>query len=162
VDETWPVVLEALEPLRSGSWLTTFDGKERFNRPVTVIGTGNTQLKDVQNYIPRAVFIDAPLAELSSTLYANLTANEAPIASTNFIASFGDFRKREMNATQLDILRTQIGLAHEKGIMARYWNQPSWPVGTRNAIWRTLWDEGVDLLNVDDLKGASEFWVGGG
>jgi hypothetical protein len=25
-----------------------------------------------------------------------------------------------------------------------------------------LWDEGVDLLNVDDLKGASEFWVGGG
>jgi hypothetical protein len=116
----------------------------------------------VQKYIPRDVFIDAPLAELSSGKYANLTANEAPIASTNFIASLGNVRRREMNATQREILRNQIDVAHEKGIMARYWNQPSWPVGTRNAIWRTLWDEGVDLLNVDDLKGASEFWTGGG
>jgi hypothetical protein len=33
-------------------------------------------------------------------------------------------------------------------------------VGTRNAVWRTLWDEGVDFLNVDDLKGAAEFWEG--
>jgi hypothetical protein len=162
IDETWPAVLKALEPLRSGSWLTTYDGKERFNRPVTVIGTGNTQISDVQEYIPRDVFIDAPLAELSSEKYANITANEAPIASTDFIASLGNVRRREMNATQLEILRSQIDLAHEKGIMARYWNQPSWPVGTRNAIWRTLWDEGVDLLNVDDLKGASEFWTGGG
>jgi hypothetical protein len=148
--------------LRNGSWLTTYDGKERFSRPITVIGTGNTQLSDVRNYIPRDVFIDAPLAELSSKTYANLTVNEAPIASTDFVASLGNVRKREMNATQLEILRSQIDLAHDKGIMARYWNQPSWPVGTRNAIWRTLWDEGVDLLNVDDLKGASEFWTGGG
>jgi hypothetical protein len=127
-----------------------------------VIGTGNTRLSDIQSYIPRDVFIDAPLAELSSKIYANLTVNEAPIASTDFVASLGDVRRREMNATQLETLRSQIDLAHEKGIMARYWNQPSWPVGTRNAIWRTLWDEGVDLLNVDDLKGASEFWTGGG
>ncbi|KAH5267410.1 hypothetical protein HBI70_131630 [Parastagonospora nodorum] len=59
-------------------------------------------------------------------------------------------------------VREQVGAAHERGVMARYWNQPAWPVGTRNAIWRTLWDEGVDLLNVDDLKGCSEFWEGGG
>jgi hypothetical protein len=162
VDETWPAVLAALEPLRSGSWLTTFDGKERFNRPVTVIGTGNTQLSDVQNYLPRDVFFDAPLSDLTKDLYANLTANESPIASTDFVAQFGNVRKREMNDTQIETLRRQIGEAHEKGIMARYWNQPAWPIGTRNAIWRILWDEGVDLLNVDDLKGASEFWEGSG
>jgi hypothetical protein len=95
-------------------------------------------------------------------VYAGLTANEAPIASTNFVTSFGNVRGREMNGTQLDVLRSQIGKAHEKGIMARYWNQPAWPVGTRNAVWRILWEEGVDLLNVDDLKGASEFWEGSG
>lgn len=161
-DETWPAVLHALEPLRNGSWLTTYDGTERFNRPVTVIGTGNTQFSDVQKYLPRDVFYDAPLSQLGSTQHANLTANESPIASTDFVAAVGDVRKRELSDKQLRTLRDQIGVAHEKGIKARYWNQPAYPIGTRNAIWRILWDEGVDLLNVDDLKGASEFWEGSG
>jgi hypothetical protein len=160
--DTWPAILAALEPLRRGQWLTTFDGKELFKRPVTVIGTGNTQLKDVREYTPRDVFFDAPLAELEKAPFVNLTSNESPIASTNFAAVFGDVRRREMNATQLDVLRRQVDAAHGKGIMARYWNQPAFPIGTRNAIWRTLWDEGVDLLNVDDLKGASGFWEGSG
>lgn len=161
-DETWPAVLEALEPLRTGEWLTTFDGKERFNRPVTVIGTGNTLLEDVRKASPRDVFFDAPLSQLSNAEYAELTADESPIASTNFASSFGDVRRRELDDTQLSLLKSQIGTAHDKGIKARYWNQPAYPIGTRNAIWRTLWDEGVDLLNVDDLKGASEFWEGTG
>jgi hypothetical protein len=155
-------VLSALEPLRTGDWLTTYDGKELFKRPVTVIGTGNTQYSDVQKYLPRDVFFDAPLTSLSSSTYKNLTSNESPIASTNFASSFGEMRKREFNSTQLDLLRSQVKEAHDKGIMTRDWNQPAWPIGTRNAIWRILWDEGVDLLNVDDLKGASEFWEGSG
>ena len=53
-------------------------------------------------------------------------------------------------------------MAHGKGIMARYWNQPAYPIGTRNAVWRILWDEGVDLLNVDDLAAAAAFWEGTG
>jgi hypothetical protein len=161
-DETWPAILAALEPLRRGQWLTTFDGKDLHKRPITVIGTGNTQLRDVLGATPRDVFFDAPLAALTRAPYANLTANESPIASTDFGAVFGSVRTREWNASQLAVLRGQVGAAHDRGIMARYWNQPAFPIGTRNAVWRTLWDEGVDLLNVDDLKGASEFWAGGG
>lgn len=161
-DETWPAVLAALEPLRSGGWLSTFDGKNFFSNPVTVIGTGNTQLSDVQDYMPRDVFFDAPLASLKEDKYVNLTANESPIASTDFASSFGELRKREFNDTKLDLLRKQLEAAHEKGIKARYWNQPAWPIGTRNFVWRLLWDEGVDFLNVDDLKGAAEFWEGTG
>lgn len=112
--------------------------------------------------MPRDMFFDAPLAELGEGNFAKLTENESPIASTDFAASFGDVRKREMNETQVDLLREQLEKAHSMGIKARYWNQPAWPVGTRNAIWRILWDEGVDFLNVDDLKGASEFWEGSG
>lgn len=161
-DETWPAVLAALEPLRSGDWLTTYDGKSLRSNPVTVIGTGNTQLSDVQNYLPRDMFFDAPLAQLNSSQYLNLTPYEAPIASTNFANSFGEVRKQEFSETQLETLREQVDIAHEMGIKARYWNQPNYPIGTRNAVWRILWDEGVDLLNVDDLKGASEFWEGRG
>ncbi len=161
-DDTWPAVLAALEPLRSGDWLTTYDGKTLSSNPVTVIGTGNTQLADVKKYMPRDVFYDAPLADLEKSQYADLTANEAPIASTDFAASFGEVRRREMNDEQLATLRKQLDVAHGKGIKARYWNQPEYPIGTRNAIWRILWDEGVDILNVDDLKGAAEFWTGSG
>lgn len=71
-------------------------------------------------------------------------------------------RGQEFNATQLETLRSQVKEAHGKGIGVRYWNQPGWPIGTRNAVWRTLWDEGVDLVNVDDLEGAARFWEGRG
>jgi hypothetical protein len=159
-DVTWPAVVKALEPLRSGDWLTTYDGKTLRRNPVTVIGTGNTQLSDVLATSPRDVFFDAPLANLNDAKYKDLSEKESPIASTNFAASFGDVRKREMNETQLSTLRSQLDVAHGKGIKARYWNQPNYPIGTRNAVWRTLWDEGVDLLNVDDLEGAAAFWEG--
>jgi hypothetical protein len=159
-DELWPAVLRALEPLRNGSWLSTYDGKSFTSRPVTVIGTGNTELSDVVSYLPRDVFLDAPLAQLDEPKFRDLTGNEAIIASTNFVAQFGELRSTEMNATQLEKLRSQIKSAHDRGIMARYWNQPNWPVRTRNAVWRTLWEEGIDLLNVDDLKAAGEFWEG--
>ncbi|KAL5116618.1 hypothetical protein ACEQ8H_005496 [Pleosporales sp. CAS-2024a] len=160
--DTWPAILSALQPLRSGNWLTTYDGKTLTQRPVTVVGTGNTQYADVMKYLPRDVFFDAPLATLGNATYTNLTVNESPIASTNFAASFGNVKGKEMNTTQLALLQSQIKTAHDRGIMTRYWNQPAWPIGTRNAVWRTLWEQGSDLLNVDDLKGASEFWDGSG
>lgn len=161
-DETWPAVLKALEPLRSADWLTTFkDGNLRHN-PVTVIGTGNTQLADVLAAEPRDVFFDAPLSQLNSSQFANLSEAVAPIASTNFARAFGAVRRRAFSEDQLDVLRAQVKTAHEMGIMVRYWNAPEWPLGTRNAVWRTLWDEGVDLLSVDDVKGAAEFWEGSG
>ena len=67
----------------------------------------------------------------------------------------------ELNSTQLTLLRQQVKIAHGKGIGLRYWDQPGWPVSTRNAIWRTLKNEGVDLINVDDLAaaaGETEIW----
>lgn len=154
---TWPAVLAALEPLRKAGYLSSYDGKTFTERPVTVVGTGNTPLSAVQAAVPRDAFYDAPLALLSSS-FSNITANDSPIASTDFAASFGTVRMRDLNETQLELLRGQLRAAHNKGIKARYWNQPAWPVGTRNAVWRTLWDEGVDFLNVDDLAGAAKFW----
>lgn len=60
-----------------------------------------------------------------------------------------------LNETQLVALRGQVKVARERGILTRYWNQPSWPIRMRNEIWSQLIEEGVGLLNVDDLKSAS-------
>ena len=155
--ETWPAVLTALEPLRKAGYLSTYDGTDFTSKPVTVVGTGNTPLSLVQSAVPRDAFYDAPLALLGSE-FSNLTANDSPIASTDFEASFGDVRTERFNDTQLETLREQLKAAHDKGIKARYWNQPNFPVGTRNAVWRMLYNEGADLINVDDLEGAAGFW----
>jgi len=157
---TWPAVLNALAPLKD--YLTTTDGKTLKSGAVTVIGTGNTP----QSYFnpdlaspssPRNVFFDAQLATLNTT-GSNITNLITPIASTQFSAQFGQVLSEGMNSTQLALLRSQISYAKSKGIGARYWDQPSWPIGTRNAVFRNLLEEGVALLNVDDLEGAAEFW----
>ncbi|KAF1994863.1 hypothetical protein P154DRAFT_475301 [Amniculicola lignicola CBS 123094] len=154
---TWAAVLSALEPLLKQGYLSTADGSTFTTGPVTIIGTGNTPLDPILSASPRYAFYDAHLP-LLSTAESNITSAISPIASTNFDTSIGPVRSQAFNATQLEILRDQVKTAHEKGIKVRYWNQPEYPIGTRNAVWRILWDEGVDILNVDDLKAAAGFW----
>ncbi|KAI0125366.1 PLC-like phosphodiesterase [Xylariales sp. AK1849] len=153
----WPYVVEALAPLRDAGYLTTFNGTAVVSGPVTVIGTGNAPLNQVQGVSPRDYFWDAQIPTLNTT-FSNITKEVSPIASTDFASQFGEVRSKGFNSTQLALLQTQVKTAHAKGILVRYWDQPGWPIGTRNAIWRELWDEGVDILNVDDLEAISNFW----
>ncbi|KAK3068808.1 hypothetical protein LTR53_013334 [Teratosphaeriaceae sp. CCFEE 6253] len=160
---TFPYVIQALQPLRAAGYLTTFNGTGVTPGPVTVIGTGNTPLDQVQGVgnatHPRDYFYDAPIPTLGTT-FSNITAGVSPIASTAFSAQFGQVRNETLNGTQLALLESQIATAHGKGIAVRYWDQPGFPVTTRNAVWRQLWEAGADLLNVDDLQGAADYWQG--
>ncbi|KAK7748211.1 hypothetical protein SLS53_001466 [Cytospora paraplurivora] len=161
-ETTFPAVISALKPLRDAGYLASFNGTAVTNGPVTVIGTGNTPLDQVQAIEPRDYFWDAPIPTLG-TAFSNITSDVSPIASTDFSVQFPDVRGNQgFNGTQLALLQSQVATAHAKGIKVRYWDQPGWPVGTRNSIWRTLWDSGVDLLNVDDLEAAANFWENAG
>ncbi|EKG18744.1 hypothetical protein MPH_03970 [Macrophomina phaseolina MS6] len=161
-DDTFPAAHTALQPLRDAGFLTTYyPGNDTLVKgAVTAIGTGNTRLSDVldQDAAVRDVFYDAPLAALPE----NITGPEiSPIASTQFSAHFGKVTSADvpaLNDSSLALLKEQVDAAHAKGIGARYWDTPGYPIGTRNAVWRTLIDAGVDLLNVDDLAGAAGLW----
>ena len=145
-----------MSPSRAGGWLSSVDsGNQYTERAITVVGTGNTPLQQIQPVTPRDYFFDGPLAELSTT-FSNITSLVSPIASTDF-ANFGPVLGTSLNASQLTVLRSQLATAHSKGIKARYWDQPGWPVSTRNGVWRQLKDEGVDLINADDLLAAAGF-----
>ncbi|PQE29692.1 Altered inheritance of mitochondria 6 protein [Rutstroemia sp. NJR-2017a WRK4] len=110
-----------------------------------------------------------PIPTLGTT-FSNITSLVSPIASTDFLSTIGPILNSNstatsasdptnpLNSTQLALLRSQISTAHAKGIKLRYWDQPGWPISTRNAIWKTLVGEGVDLINVDDLEGAAGEW----
>ena len=113
-------------------------------------------MSQVQSVPERYYFYDAPIPTLGTT-FSNITSLVSPIASTDFAANFGSVLGTTLNSTQLNLLRAQVKTAHAKGIMLRYWDQPGWPISTRNGLWRHLISEGVDLINVDDLLAAAGF-----
>ena len=76
-------------------------------------------------------------------------------ASTFFAKSVGFPWTGRLSRKQLEIVRGQIRGAKRRGLKARYWATPAWPTSLRNYIWKTLLEEGADMLNVDDLKAAA-------
>ncbi|KIV86189.1 hypothetical protein PV11_01819 [Exophiala sideris] len=155
-ESTWPAVVSALQPLRAAGYLTTWNGTAVTPGPVTVVGTGNTPLDQVQPLKNRDYFFDANLALLSSS-QANITSSVSPIASTQFSKYFGTINGTTFNSTQLATLYGHLAVAQSKGIAARYWDTPAWPISTRNAVWHTLVEAGVGLLNADDLPEAAGY-----
>ncbi|KOC09399.1 hypothetical protein AFLA70_12g006411 [Aspergillus flavus AF70] len=159
--ETFEAVISALEPLRKEGYLTSLkDNKTVTSGPITVIGTGNTPLDMVGPVANRDYFFDAHLDELEEN--PEITSLISPVASTSFQEAVGSVTYSEDGAVlsdeQLATLRSQISTAKERGIGARYWETPYYPIRIRNAVWRTLLQEGVALLNADDLDAVAAYF----
>ena len=156
-EETFPYVVDALEPLRSAGYLTTWDGDNVVEGAVTVSCTGNAPLERFLGKEKRDVFYDARFPEIRSPK-SQITYGVSVTSQDDFTAVFGEVRTQSFNDTQRELMKKQITAAHDLGLITRYWGLPAWPIGTRNAVWRMLWDAGVDLVNVDDVDGAADFW----
>jgi hypothetical protein len=76
-------------------------------------------------------------------------------ASVSFTKTIGFVWRGHLSPRQMELIRGQIRGAKRRGLKARYWDTPSWPVAMRNHIWHVLMKEGADVLNVDDLKAAA-------
>ena len=77
-------------------------------------------------------------------------------ASVSFGESVGRIWRGRLNQRQKEIIRGQVRGAHRRGLKVRYWDLPAWPLGLRNHVWDVLVREGVDILNVDDLRGVGK------
>ena len=77
-------------------------------------------------------------------------------ASASFNEAVGRIWRGRLSSRQKNIIRGQIRGAHRRGLKVRYWDLPSWPLGLRNHVWDVLIREGVDMLNIDDLRAASK------
>lgn len=76
-------------------------------------------------------------------------------ASVSFKNAVGFPWPFHFTESQMDLIRRQVRIAHSHGLKVRYWGLPGWPRSLRNHIWRILVQEGVDMLNVDDLAAAT-------
>ena len=152
-EQTWPFVVEALQPLRDRGYLSYVNATDVSinSRQVTVIGTGNTPLNYLLARPDRDYFFDAPLAALNSTFVPTLS----PLASTSLKAHIGWNGVFAATASQLGNMTALVDQAHEQGLTTRFWENPTWPKFARNRVWRTFIEIGVDYINADDLEAAS-------
>lgn len=128
---------------------------------ITVIGTGNTPYDMVGPVADRDYFLDAKLETLDDPENQDISSVISPIASGQFTAAIGSIASDAdpvLNDEQKSVLRAQIATAKERGIGARYWDTPYFPVRTRNLVWRALLHEGVALLNADDLDSVADYF----
>ncbi|KAJ5770355.1 uncharacterized protein N7511_002406 [Penicillium nucicola] len=94
---------------------------------------------------------------MPSKITANtFNATNSFYASVSFRAAIGFPWPFHFTQKQMELIRHQVRIAHKHGLKVRYWALPSWPQSLRNHIWRILALEGVDVLNVDDLVGATK------
>ena len=162
---TFPAVLKHLEPLRTRGWLTHFNGSAVIPGLVTVVGTGNTPFNLLtSNHTYRDIFFDAPLdhffTETPPADYNAYTSQNSYYSSVSFSKALGSLYKGVMTPTQVITLRGQVAEAKKRGLKARYWDTPAWPVGSRDHVWDVLTREGVGMLNVDDLDAAGKrVWI---
>lgn len=164
----WPYLVEQLGPLRKAGYLTHFNGTAILQRPITVVATGDAPFHHIiANETYRDIFYDAPLdklglvestdtAALSRPESADYNQENSYYASADFHKTIGSLSMNRFSQAQLALLREQVQAAHRRGLKVRYWDTPSWPRGLRNHVWHILVREGVDLLNVDDLRGATQ------
>lgn len=150
---TWPYVVAALEPLRAKGYLSYVNASDTAirSKPVTVIGTGNTPLPYLLARPNRDYFFDAPLAALNSTFVKTLS----PLASTSFRNAINWDGKLNATASQIGNMTRLITQARSQGLTTRFWDNPTWPIYARDAVWRTLIELGSDYLNADDLAAAT-------
>jgi len=152
-----PVVLRALEPLRSAGYLTTFANGTLISSAVTVVGTGNSPLEPIKALEPRDFFFDAPLTELSVQTNTTWSPELSPIASTDYNTAVGWSGIGNISDAQKANITKFVHDAQSRGIASRFWDTPGWPIFARTAIWQELLNDGAFWLNADDLEAASSF-----
>lgn len=151
----WPVIQQQLQPLREHGWLTFWNSSTSSitHRPITVVLSGDAPFDLITaNSSHRDIFYDAPLDDVENDKYS---AENSYYASASFRKALHYKGFSAIKDGQRDTLRRQVDAASRKELVSRYWDTPSWPVSLRNDIWKTLVSEGVGVLNVDDVVGAT-------
>lgn len=161
---TLEAVQEQLHPFREKGWLTYWNGTAIVPGPIIHVGTGNTPFEAIlnstySNTTYRDVFFDAPLDALTPSY----NISNSYYASTSMSHIFPHIPHGGLSKAKLAVMKVQIEVAKELGLVSRYWNTPSWPVTKRMSVWKQLVDLDVGMLNVDEILEAARWnwkWCG--
>lgn len=119
-------------------------------------GNENGYYKDNKRYL----FIDSHLLQLSEDsqeIAVTATASLSQLLATVNSSNLKVILRGHLNDVELKAIKGYIDKAHKLDLRTRIWGIPSWPRKMMHTLWeQQINDLHTDLLNVDDLKGASE------
>ncbi len=140
--------LHALLASKYAEMLTTVrDGKVQ-KKAVTIVISGNRPRRLIAGQKVRYAGVDGRLSDLDSKEPAHLL----PLISDRWSSHFKWRGNGEIPAVELAKLRDVVRKSHGKGRRVRFWATPE-----KIAVWAVLRDNGVDLINTDDLAGLEKF-----
>jgi hypothetical protein len=134
--------------------LFTAYGKDRVTRgAVTVVVTGNRPRGAMEQQTSRLAGYDGRVSDVGRGDALSLV----PLISDNwngvFAADAAWDGSGEMPPAARARLQKLVADVHAEQKMLRLWNLPK----DAPAVWGTLYDAGVDLINTDDLPGLSRY-----
>jgi len=120
---------------------------------VMAIVSGNRPIEYMEDQDLRFAFVDGRMDDLTMQYPASLM----PLVSDNWTKHFSWNGEGEVPPEERIKLNDYVNQAHENGQLIRFWATPDSPGKERDAVWKLLLDEGVDLINSDDLEGLRAF-----
>ena len=126
--------------------LTKFTDEATTPAAVTVIISGNCDHEQVLADEPRWAAVDGRPYHLDE----DFNRHQMPLISARWGSVFDWFGDGQMPEAERERLRSLVADAHAGGHIIRFWALP-------RRTWPRVYDEGVDLINVDDLTGLRDF-----
>lgn len=164
--QTYEALKPLLQPFIDEGFLAHYDATTDtlIPGPLVITITGNVPVDQIEQENKRYVFVDAPLkmfkkgarsAELSkySKLSVIASASMQELLGDDF---YNDIKRNEFKDNHNSILKLFFTTAHAYNLKTRIWGGVTWPNYLRDSHMRSLWELGCDLLNVDNLKDASD------
>ncbi|MDB6022761.1 MAG: Secreted protein [Pedosphaera sp.] len=127
------------------------DGKKE-TKAIVIVLTGGYPRNALMADSVRYAACDGKLPDLKSNPPADLVAWISEDWTPLFKWRGGS---DPMPDDELKQLKDIVRQAHEQGRRVRFWGSPDKPF-----FWKTLLEQGVDLINTDDLKGFRKFYTG--
>jgi Glycerophosphoryl diester phosphodiesterase family len=132
--------------------VTRFTPEQATDQPVTMVISGNRLPYEVmQEQRERYAVLDGRLEDLDA--YPHLT----PFISDDWQKHFRWQGHAGIPSYELEHLQRSVRTAHQHGQKVRFWGTPDKPSNERENLWRTLLEQGVDLISTDDVTGLRDF-----
>jgi hypothetical protein len=131
--------------------LTGFSSNGITRRAVTVVLTGNRPRALLARESARLAGLDGEFVDLGKPDPKGLLL----WVSDNWSRYFSWRGEGPIPQEEREKVRLIVEQAHQLHAKARFWGAPDTP-----AFWREIREDGVDLINTDDLAGAEKFLRG--
>ena len=128
--------------------VTRYENGKLSQRPITVIITGNKPYADLQKQSTRYAFIDQNFLMMNDSISKSV----CPLASTKYSNVLRWKGKGKIPKDEEQKLKDLVTLAHAQGKKVRLWASPE-----NKNVWQALLDNGVDLINTNELEDLKKF-----